>query len=383
MNQTHACSKSRSGNKNRSFRRVAWAGVLAAGLGAILPLSGASADTVWVASENTNPVPFEGKIREITDKDVILETRFGGTMSRQLDRTRQIAVDGEDAFNKAEQAFVDGKFDQSIDGYAKTVRSTTKPWLKTWAGRRLVEAANQTDRFDAAATAYITLLTQNPNVALQYKPTLPAANSSYIKGAVSEVNAALTGKLSDVQQLALLNFLLEMQRRQDDQRGVTATIDKILKLSAAAGDNPEAVRAIADARLSQANVLIDQKKYADAQKMIQENKANFTEPRQQADALFALAEAKRGLADPTDKGQLADAALAYMRVVAHFTDAKTRPHVSDALMATAKLEEQLGDPTAAFSLYTQVASEFANQPVAKTAATEAARVKPQMPKDEG
>jgi len=97
-------------------------------------------------------------------------------------------------------------------------------------------------------------------------------------------------------------------------------------------------------------------------------KASFVDPAQQADALFILAEAKYALAlNKKDAGDLKDAALAYMRVVANFKDAPNHPHVPESLLRTANIEEQLNDAPAAQLLYQQIAQQYPDDPIAAVA----------------
>lgn len=347
---------------------------------AVLSLFGVAsirADTIWVsASEKTQPVGREGKIVAVTGLELTYEARSGAPTSVKIETVRQLAVDGETAFNAAEQSFIAGDFEKSIDGYSKTARSTTKSWLREWSSRRLIEAANQTRRFDAAATAYITLLLQNPELAARYKPALPDAKSTYLQTAAADVTATLQGKVSEAQQISLLNFLLEIQRRREDKAAVSDVVARITKLGAgASGDNPELQKALVDSRLSQANVQLDAKNYKAAADLIEQGRAAIVDPQQQAEALFILASTKAGLADPNDKDALLDAAMAYMRVAAHFGDVEGRPRVADALLATAAIHEKIGEVAAAKTLYGQIAIEFADAPAGTKAKQELDRLK--------
>jgi hypothetical protein len=82
-----------------------------------------------------------------------------------------------------------------------------------------------------------------------------------------------------------------------------------------------------------------------------------TNRRQQAEALYCLAEAKAATAK--DEASLKDAALAYMRVVARAKTARLNsPRVPDALLKTAAIQEKLGAAKEALLLYQQVADEF-------------------------
>src|SRR6185295_18904207 len=118
----------------------------------------ARADSVFVGSlERKNAV-----IKEIRDDNLIFEISQREAEPVPLARVTKLVVTNEPALNAAEEAFAAGKFDQAVDGYQKTLRSTNKPWLKDWSAMRLIEAANKTGRFDAATTAYIAALMKDP-----------------------------------------------------------------------------------------------------------------------------------------------------------------------------------------------------------------------------
>jgi TolA-binding protein len=68
--------------------------------------------------------------------------------------------------------------------------------------------------------------------------------------------------------------------------------------------------------------------------------------------------------DPT---ALKDAAIAYLRVVAHFKEAANAPHVPEAMMGAASILEELGDTAGALRLYQDVVAKYAASPVAGAA----------------
>jgi hypothetical protein len=108
---------------------------------------------------------------------------------------------------------------------------------------------------------------------------------------------------------------------------------------------------------------------------IEQNRAIFNEPAQQAAALYIIAEAKSGLAgDSTDEKALKDLALAYMRVVAFGKDQPNNPNVARSLARTAAILEKLKQPEQARDLYQQVATAYPNSPVANDAKAAAQRL---------
>ena len=87
----------------------------------------------------------------------------------------------------------------------------------------------------------------------------------------------------------------------------------------------------------------------------------FAEPKEQAQAMFDLAQAQMGLASgKRDAAAWQDAALAYMRVAAHFPQDALAP---EAMLATAQIEQQqLSDPKAAALLCQQIIAGYPSDP---------------------
>ena len=241
-----------------------------------------------------------------------------------------------------------------------------------------MEAANKSNRFDAAVTAYITMLQLDPAAASRVKPTIPDATSSYIDTAISQISDALnTQTLNDPQKIALLQFQVDLYAAKKDSKGGDQAAAQLDELLAKDPNNPNAARANARRKLQLANQALDAKKYQDALTAINGSRALFTDPQQQADALFVIAEAREGLATgSTDANTLKDVALCYMRVVADAKDTPGKPHVADSLLKTAQIEEELNDTDAAGKLYQQIADQFPGDPDAATAKQKLTTLKP-------
>jgi TolA-binding protein len=326
------------------------------------------ADTLYIGSGSG--IPYANvKVLRIADGQIVYTLSSGSETRKPVDQVVRMQIDDEPALNVAEQAFVAEKWDDAVDGYNKVARATNKPWLKDWVTLRLLTAAGKSKRFDAAATAYIAMLVRDPETAAKYKPQLPDAGSTYIDGAISEANAALNTKdITDRQKLALLGFILDLQRVRKDRSGEDRTEQLLDEILARDPNNPAAGQAVARRNLASAQRALEGKDYAKAIGEIESAKANFIDPVQQAEALYIIAEARYGQASAKkDPIELKDAALAYMRVVANFKDLPGHPHVADSLLKTAAIEEQLNEPTAAQQLYQQIAKDYPDDPAAAAA----------------
>jgi TolA-binding protein len=369
----------------RSFRFNRLIPRVAAVLTAMSVFAGAArADSLWVSSAKGDDPAVKAnvleiakvKIAQIDDTAATFSNISGRESTRDVKQVVRIAIDDEPSLNAAEESYIAEKWEPAVDNYVKTLKTTKRDWLKDWVAKRLLVAAEKANRFDAAATAYITAILgkSGKNAA---KPAMPDPKSTYLATAVTETQTALqNAKLAADQRQALLSFLLDLHRTRNDQKGMQDVMQQMVRAGATASNDPAAAGALARMKLDVAGVAIDGKQYKKAIDEINANKAIFVDPRDQAAALYILAQAQEGLAGE-DATALQDAALAYMRVVAQCKDVPGKPHVVDALMKTASILERTKNNKAALELYQQVAAQFADDPAAAKATENAQRLSQQ------
>jgi TolA-binding protein len=339
----------------------------------------AHADSIWVSSGAKNALEIpKVQIRDIKDGKIIFVPASGRETSRELSQVVRLSADDDPSLTAGEAAFAAGQWDAATDAYRKVVTSSPKPWARSWSAQRLVESAGKANRFDAAASGYIALLQTDPARAGNFKPAMPDERSTYINTALAEVATALNdAKLTPAQRQALLSFQLDLQRTKKDQKGVGETMEKLLGLGGAAGSDPTAAAALAKLKLDQAQVALEKGDFAGAIASVKAGAASLSEPKDQAQALSLLADAQAGLAAAkNDAGAWQDAALAYMRVVAHFKDTPAASAlVVRAMLKTAQIEEKLNDLDGARLLYEQLAAQYPSDPAAAEAKAALQRLK--------
>jgi hypothetical protein len=210
--------------------------------------------------------------------------------------------------------------------------------------------------------AYLALLQFSPADAGEAKPALPEPGSQLLNVAVLEVeNVLKQPKLGDQTKVDLLNFLTDLHRQRGDEKAVATTIDRLAKSSPAAANNPAVQAQLTAQKLSQARAALDASNFSAASQLITQNSGSFLDPVQQSDALFILARCKQAPADASDAAAQQEAALAYMRVVAHSRDLPNRPNVLASLKATAEILQKTGQTADAGKLNAQIAKEFPQQ----------------------
>ena len=320
----------------RTVRRLARPAALAVAALCLAPAA-LRADTVWTRTGANTPIPIEGTVTQIAEGKLQMQGKNGNLVTRPLDQVWRVKVDSEPALSEAEEAFEQNKFDVAAAAYDRALASTKKDWVRDRAAERLVVAAEKAGQFPLQAAAYAQIALRDPIGAADKKPVVPADKAQVAK-AIPFVERAFATKATD----PLRGFLGELYvaaERFDDLNKLTPP---------GAAKDPAIIVLQATATAKKGNP-------AAAIQSIEQNKALITQPDQQFEALFTLAQAKEALAG-TDPAKMQEAALAYMRVVAHF-GTKNDPRVVDSLNRTAGLLERTGQPAEAATMYAQVAAD--------------------------
>ena len=372
----------------RAAALAALLGWVAAGLGA----SASRADTVWTLSSAANAKPFERpkvKIDGLQGDALLFRSGQQQRSSdpKPLNEIWRIQVDDEPALNAAETAFVAGKWDDAIQNYQRAVTASRKDWVKQYSTIRLVTASEKSGKFSAAATAYAALVARDPKAAENLRPRIPQGKAE-LPAAISAVKTAIgDAKLKPEQKNTLQAFLAELYIANGQLKEAEALGMKVAAPTAPATPSgttaargkapPAANKGQLELKLQLAEASLQQKKYQEAIDAVDSVAASLTDPAQQADALFCVAQAREGLAGD-DPAKLKDAALAYMRVVAHFRSQPQAPRVPEALLRTGAVLERAKLLPDALAAYEAVQAEFKDSPQSKDAAAGAARVQKAM-----
>lgn len=365
--------------------------VLAAALACVA--SSARADTVWSVPRTANGKPFPStkvKIEGVSSAGLMYRSASQDRAAdpKPINDIWRIEVEDEKALNNAEESFVAQKWDDAVANYQRAISTSRKDWVKQYATIRLIAAAEKSGKFSAAASAYAAGVLRDPKAA-DAKPDVPKDKKSELPAAINAVKGALASpRLTTAQKSALQAFLVELYTANDQLKDAQALGGNLAAPApppvpvgtggshrevAQAPAAPAANKGQVDLKLQLALAALKDKKYQEAIDTIDSIAANLNEPAQQADALFCIAEAKAGLAG-NDASKLKDAALAYMRVVAHFKNEPEVPHVAESLYKTGTVLEQAKQFADALTAYRAVQSEYKNSPEAKDAAAAAARV---------
>ena len=360
-------------NTRRDDRRIGFWLVLAFSLTAASALA---EDLVQFGPDGvprTTPLWKDVTITDVVDGKVNFKTLSGTQQSVEASSVAKIISPKDPLITQADEAFIAGKFDAAIDAYTKTIDAGAT-WKVQWVAPRLTAAAQKTNRFDAALAAYVALARVDPTAATTGKPKLPAKGSAFLDEAARTLQSSARGAGNDAQRQALLSLLLDVQLAQGDQADAEATIDQLLKLAGDSASDPKLAALVGEIRLGQARVALEAKRYADVAKAIAVAAPRLTEPHQQAEAFFLRGSAALAQAKPGDKPALLDAALDFMRVVAHFDDVDGRPFVAQSLLAASDALEQAGEPLAARAACASLIAEMPDSPLAAAAKSRVARL---------
>jgi hypothetical protein len=314
------------------------------------------ADTIWFKSGAAEPIATPNvTVARIESGNIVFTTGSGGERERKLDTVWKLKIDSEPALSEAEEAFTTGQWVAAATAYEKAYAAAKKDWVKDRAVAKMVIAAQQTKQFRLQATAYAMMAVRDPAAAGPMKPSIPADAKADLPAVISVVTRSIQTRPTD--QLKAFQAQLYLAN------GDAAAASRVL----AGGKTAEMIAAQAMVALK-----LNPPNYQQAMQLVEQNKALFTTPDTQLEALFALAEAKAGLAG-NDPARRQDAAIAYIRVVAHFGNQRNGL-IEESLMKAAALLEASGQLAEAAQLYRQVESEpaYRDSPTTRPAAAKAA-----------
>jgi hypothetical protein len=337
----------------------------------VMSLQAVRADTIWIGDTPRDNIKLDGvKVMGPKGADrLAYMTDQGMNTSSPFSKLQRINIDGEASFNAAEDAFANRDYDTAITDYQSLLQSSTKDWMQTRAAMRLVAVGKLKNRYDAQVSAYVTLLQKDPATAAENKPSQPPEHApEVLASAQASISKALdNSNLKTDQKSTLLNLQLQINQANGDAPGAQATLKQLVALGGAS----DAVRATI--KLGDAKLAYQAKQYPQAIADIEQNKALFTEPDQQVDALFILAQAKFAAdGEKTDPDAQKDLALNYIRVVTFGSQLEDKPHVAEALDKAAEIEIKLKEPAAALALYQQLLRDKVHSSPALQAKAQAA-----------
>jgi TolA-binding protein len=335
--------------------------MLAAALAGGMWAASSSADSITVKSGKAGQFQInDTKVSKIENGDVYFTTAQNDTEdSRSLADVIKFSVDDEPAFTNAEDEFAKGDMKSASDDYSKAISATAKNWVKTRASIQLMQAASASGNFNDAVKGFLAMADRDPALAAQYRPDIAAAKPEDLDGAIALVKTDMdSGTLKVDEQKVLLPFQAELYTHKGDIDSAAAALEQEVKIDPAAAASPLVMRARATIALHQAGDDLKQSKYQDALNVIESRQGAFIDPAQQADALYTRAQALEGLASKDNPDSLKDAANAYILVAASCRDFEGKPHVADAKLKAAAIEEELKNPGEAMRLYQQVSADF-------------------------
>ncbi len=341
-----------------------------------LAISVGRADSIYLYNPDGSPrlEPYWDNVSILRqqDKALTFRTASGRESVIEQEKIARIAVDADPALTEADDAFVLQNYDKAVDNYLKAIR-TNDAWKIFYVTPRLAQSAAKTGRFDAAMAAYVGFSRIDPPRALAQKPALPAKGSKLLDEGAKQLDTALRSATANDQKQALLSLLLDVQMARGDQAAAEAAANQLSALTGDSAD-PRVAAMTVGIRLDQAANEIAAGRYDKASTLLDHVKSRITNPAQQARALFLVAQSSRGAAGE-DKTRLLDSAIAFMRVAAHFESVEGKPHVGEALLEAALINQAIGDKRAAESLFSQIITEFPDTSLAQEASSRLEQLK--------
>ena len=338
------------------------------------------ADDVYKFGRNNEPqlqpLYVDVTILRVDDDKLLVRTRNGGDVPVPLASVIYVNVSNDGVLSGADQAFATREWDKAVDGYAKIVAGADASWKVRYAAPRMLIAADKSKRVDAAIAAWIALARVDAKRVAAVKPALPPKGSRYLDDAAKSLEAAARTATTDAQRQVFLAFLLDVQQARGDAAAIATATDQLAASTGAPGADPAATAVPVETRLAQARAAMQLKRYDNAIATITSAAPLIVEPGQQAEAMSIVADARAAVADALGDGAARrDAAIAYLRIVAHLAgEPAAAGFVPRSLLAAARLQADAGDVAAARALYDQVRGEYPGSPAAAQATALAARL---------
>ncbi len=345
------------------MRRCRW-GVAALLAVALAPVGLVRADTMILKS-GTGTLAVEGTILSIDSNELVYASASTDRQTHKpIDNVLQIKATNEPKLTAAEQAYADGKWSDAVTNYQAALNSSSSEWVKNRAVIRLIDAAGKSGQFAPQAAAFVELARRDPANAKAHMPDTKGVKAEQINPVVADVerSAATPGlkkESADLLKEFLANLYLATGNNAKAAQVLGGSAPAPAAAAAAPGNQASGVAAApaagggasVDLILSRARVALAAGQYQNVINDIEANKAIFTEPAAQADALYDLAKARDALAGK-DPAKLQDAAIAYMRLVAHFSGKGTAAtNVPAALLRVGEIEEELKQTNEAVQVY--------------------------------
>lgn len=354
-----------SAGVRRSF--VGAAVVVGAALGVV------RADDIEVKSGQSEMTTKDITVRSVKDGEIYYTPKSSNREAHKpIGEVIRLELTGEAQFNAAEKAFAEArdnkdeaaakqKYADAVTGYASTLGSTNKPWLREFIAARMQVAGPRSGRFDAALAGWKAIAEKDPAAAMKAKPSTEGIDpkSQYLANAAKDLQSAAAAAQGKPEvRRAYLDLLMDVQTAMGDTEGAIKTAEAKVQLSGSPAE-------MAELLLRQAENDVANKRFDAAAERLGRAELSALPDNNRGDATFLLAECRAAKLQPTAPAdQWKDVAIDYMRVVAGYPASGS---AAAALLKVAQIHETLKDPDTALKVYQQVAKDYAGAPAAQTA----------------
>lgn len=231
----------------------------------LLAAAAAGADSV----RTREGIGYSGKITGMDETGLVIESG-GGKRSVPLGEISEIHVADQPGLERAEKAFAGGAFDRAEREYAALLKAKIPPWMRTLVQLRLLKMYIQADRLAESLDAYLDLAQSQPKLVAGLVLPRPRRNvDAENQALLRRVEAALQQAQGRpyAAELGRLKITLVMEVGTPEQR--VELIKQALQ-----SDNP-ATRQWA--RLKTLELLMDLKRYDEAEAQLAEAEADLGE----------------------------------------------------------------------------------------------------------
>lgn len=295
-----------------------------------------------------------GQIVEYTGEALQLKSASGRVETIPAARVVEVRTEWSASHQRGSALRNEGKLEEAVTAFKQAKREELRTWARRQIMADLVSCYAETGRWDIAGDEWLAIAASDPQT-LHFQ-VLPVCWRPFPPGATVESRAAswLKAKLPIAEVLGASWLLMGPQRAE-----ATAALERI---AANKLEDPR-IRSLAQVQLWRTKLVTA--KASDVQGW-QSSLEQMPES-VRASGYFVLGEVLARLNQP-EQG-----ALAFLRIPVVYSEQRTM--AADALVAAARLHEQLGRGEQAATLYREVLSGYSRTPAAEEAKARLEKIK--------
>ena len=338
--------------------------------------------TVADSVKLTNGLTYEPvKIKNVTDGIICYRMATGAIVTKPLTQVARVTITRDKDLTQAEKLLVEGKYAQAEKFYLKSLKKAVAPWKKNLIEYRLLVINQLTGKIDKAVEIWLKIVdASNASIgtlALCPKKLAPAKSPANDQ-AIDILEKKLKTVTSKPYSQAILKLLVNLYERQGNLEKARQAATRLLgkqhtqSTTATSGETSQPQQPIRqhsyEPQLRLARISLRAGRYNEVVSQLEPLLSKLSD-KELPEGLYLIGRAKLELSKRTtdkDKAKklLLEAGIKFMEVVSYFPQHSRAPW---ALLLAGKVNQRLGNITAARKAYLTVIKQYNKSEAAKLA----------------